>query len=430
MKLSSLSFALFWAFKLHASGAYLAQLNDEAVSGTLRARQPKPVMDGVQRYFLPGTSGLLSLPKLKKLIGDTSIQAVKEELYFGEEDPAAVARAKAIMQHLMEVDEREGAFLELDLRSDWQREELLGRPSLRTDFYPGGMRKKSQVSYDALGRRTLELAFDQGGNAVFSRRYLYRGSGPTPVGISLGEMNGVTTLAVALTLNERGLPLEEEQADSQGLPLLHRSYRYDAQGRLTGFKETKGVKIRGLRFEWDYGADGRLAERRVISWAPLEPVWVTQFDWDPADGSLRERRELFDKLPLRENQPSGSGFDPRRALKYRWHYSDELGFLYWKPYDGPGNENFFDLQRRFKRNAAGWLTERETLDRDSMSLAREFWDWDKWGHLERHALWGKPGGDAETQRIDYQVDAKGNWIRKQAFGELEPVERKFEYFND
>ena len=427
MKLRSLSFALALAFSRHASAAYDDSFAGDAVQASLKARLPRPERDSIQRYFLPGSSQLLGLPKLKSLLGGAFIQNVKEQIY-SYETPQQHEKALAAIQRLRGADDREGAFLELDLRSDWQREQLAGHVKRRVDLLAGGAIKQSQVDYDSSGRRLDEKNFDRAGNTTFERRYTYDGPGVTPKMIEVLNGDAAMTSKISWILDGKGLPYEEDHTNFQGLPIQHRSYRYDPSGRLISLKETRGAKIRGLRFEWDYDPNGRLIERRVFSWDPLEPTWITQFDHDAATGLVTERREFFDRLPLSGRNVTGSGFDPRKELKYRWRFQDEGASLSYKPWDGAGNEAFFAESRRFSLNPGGWLEELQYLDQDSMPQAREFWDWDDHNNLTRYETWGQAGTEPRQTLYEYRYDAQGNWIWLRVSNEIEPRERTFEYF--
>jgi YD repeat-containing protein len=334
------------------------------------------------------------------------------------------------MQKLAEADERPGLFLELDLRSGWQRDELSGKVRLLTDYHPGGVRKKGEVTYDRLGRRILERSLDERGWLIFERRWNFDRPGFAPKSMAVLDANGVTASSVTWTLDERGMPFEEQHRDSQGMSILRRSYRHDAEGRLLSFKGNLGERLRGILYQYDYDRKGRLKERRAYSASTLEPVWVTQFDTDFESGRVVERREIMDRLPLRGNSVTGFGFDPRRALKYRWRFSGDLADLFWKPYDGQGNEGFFDARRRHKIHPKGWLNERLSQDKDGQTVSREFWDWDRRGPLLRYDFWGKPGQEAESLRFDYEFDGEGNWTVMRQFGATEPKERKLEYYQD
>jgi hypothetical protein len=425
--LLSLGFA--WACGLSANTAYLSGLADPAVQPRLSAPEPRPEADGVRRYFLPGSSGTLGQPRFKKLMAGWEMKNLKGAVY-DTASPTTAAAARQVLKALQEEDERAGAFLELDLRSAWEREELKGKVRRRVDRYPGPQRATSEVLYDRLGRRTQESLFNSLHEAVLSRRYAYSGDGPTPTQVIQGEINGTAAASVSISLGAKGLPLEEEQKDSQGLPLLRRSYRYDIRGKLVEFKEYKGIKLRPLRFEFSYDDFARLAERRVSPPNPLEPQWVTSFNY-AEDGSLAGRAESFDNLPLPRLATFGSQ-DPRKALKYRWRFSPGLATLHYRPYDGPGNEAFPDYSRRLKLNPGGWLEEDELLDKDGFSLSREFWAWNPQGFLLSHEVWADEMAEAPEAgvRYDYKMDAKGNWIRRRAFGESEAWERSFEYFED
>jgi YD repeat-containing protein len=432
LKWSLLSFACAWAFSLSAADWSGGFPFNEAVPKEPNSRPTRPMPDPIQRYFLPGTARPLGVPSLASLLpGNLSLGGLKAALD-DSGDTFHAAKAKGLLIRLLKADERDSAFLELDLRSDWEREELKGRVSRRVDFYPGGEAMQSEVLYDNLGRRLSERLFDPSGAPLFQRRYSYAGPGPVPQSLAVLDALGATHGAVTYSLNPQGLPLEEDHVNFQGLPKFHRAYAYDAAGRLVSFQETLGIKIRGSRFEWDYDAAGRLSERRIKAADPLEPVWVTQFDY--ADGStssaVAERREIFDNLPLRDGAiASGMGFDARRDLKYRWDFDDDGARLYWRPKDGASNEFFFFLKRSLGLNAGGWLEEDTRSDKNNQPAGREFWDWDGQNQLTRHEIWSAAGKVLHSESFDYDYDAQGNWIKRRAFGAPEPEERKFEYFN-
>lgn len=377
MKLSLLSCALLWASSLSAAPAF-----NDAVRESLSSRPLRPQMNDEPRYFLPGTGN-----------SGTMI------------------------------------FRELDLRTDLEREELKGPVKRRSDFYPGGRIEQSRVDYDALGRRRRERIFDKIGKVRFIRRYRYEGPGFVPADIRVKDGNGVTQTSCSLSLDARGLPLEECQRDFQGLPILNRSYRYDSAGHLTAYAEAVGIDIRALKVIFKYDRKGRLTQRRAKQADVFSPLKETDWDLDWDTGTLIQRREYTENLPVGEGQAGYPEFDARRRQDYRVRFEGAETMLFQTLEESDPNNAFWIRKSRHKLNPGGWLDERETLTKDGDLFSREFWEWDAQGSLIRASYWDRPGGFAASENFEYDYDAQGNWIRRKAASENEAVERKFEYFD-
>lgn len=424
MKLNLLSFAL-----LLSSLPALLPADDDAIQAELKSRAPRPERDRIQRYFLPGSSRLLTLPPA--VIQNVDQASELQMKLLRPNDPIEARIGRQQLRQMMDADAREDTFLELDLRSDLEREQLRGRVKQRRDFYPGGLRLKSVVDYDPQGRRTREEGYDRANAVAFSRRYSYEGRGATPKQIISLDANGVTVNSTAFTLSDQGLPLTEEQRDRQGLPVLNRGYRYNKQGLLQSFQEQARMQLSGLRIYFRYDANGRLVRRTLRGPERPGPVWITEFDPDYSGSGNRERREYMGEMGLGERRPGGSGFETRKALKYRLRFEGDEGRLYLTQENGEGNEAyFFEKVLVTLQKPEGWLKELRHMDKDGFFSGRESWDWDRHGQLVRHEVWGSPGADMSSESYSYTVDAEGNWTSRRSFGAAEPEERAFEYYGN
>ena len=404
---------------------------NEAVTEFLAERPPRPQLDTSLRYFLPG-SGIEAdpyLPALSTLLpGGKDMEDVNE--LATSQDATQRSWAVAVVRAFQAVDDSH-LFIALDSRSDWDREELLGQPRRRIDYFEGSKLVQSEVLYDARGRRTHESLFDQTGALRFERHYDYSGDGPFPTMITVSDGLGACLGHIDFSLNEKGWPLREDQSGADGQPFIQRTYGYDWNGFLAVFKETHFGSLIGQRIEFTRDARGRALERKAQGTDAFEPLWVTRWTWD--GDQVSSRQEWFEGLPL-HNHSMFPGTDPRRGIKYRlsFHPNSQGGidkdFFFRRP-QGPYADSFPDAHEDLRLSPEGWLTERIVYDKDNLLLSRAFYNWDSSGNLVSQEGWTD---NIDRRAWSYTLDDHGNWIRRSPFAatgnEINDVqERHFDY---
>jgi hypothetical protein len=323
--------------------------------------------------------------------------------------------AEGALLAILQPTEADDYFFQVETRSDLCRLGLRGpvkKLVLRNDVDLS----RQEMDFDASGYLTQSAFYDSSGllsaSQSFQRNALSQVS-------EVGTSSAAARLTTAKADYVRGRKTQEIIRGDSPTPLLERHYRWDPQGRLTHYELLHGMELEPLTVDFKYGADGRLAERRVKK-STLDPVEVTRFEWD-ARGNTLARREYFENLPLADSaivMESPKDYGPRRMLRYFWTYAyDAQGqkteeTLWWDEglmkekisleWDGRGNN-----VRQLGKDSDGRLVEDNQLD----------WDGGQDLLSRRDFL---SSGTTSSEAYHYETDEQGNWTRQSGDAPFSP----------